>query len=150
MNKENKVSAKDEERPLRITRARAKALGSLGGGIPPYSRPSFKTEHKNKPRANSKRAASDDNKNSVVAPAGLQHKRRAVLTDVTNICGKSYDKCIDTSKFQVCMKHSLFHQIQIPNHQHLIVLVIRKEKICKFYELFSFENAIKFDPLSFI
>ncbi|XP_019416507.1 PREDICTED: cyclin-A2-2-like [Lupinus angustifolius] len=97
MNKENKVSAKDEERPLRITRSRTKALGSVGGGIPPYPKPSFKNEPKNKVRANSKRAASDGNKTSAIAPAGLQHKRRAVLTDVTNICGKSYD---NTSKFQ--------------------------------------------------
>ncbi|KAK7283057.1 hypothetical protein RIF29_12299 [Crotalaria pallida] len=98
MNKENKVSATDEERPLRITRSRAKALG--GRGIPPYPRPSLKTEPKNKVRANSKRAASDDNKTSAVVPADLQHKRRAVLADVTNIGGKLDDKSANTSKLQ--------------------------------------------------
>ncbi|XP_061346281.1 cyclin-A2-2-like [Gastrolobium bilobum] len=94
MNKVNTVCAKDEERPLRITRARARALG----GIPPYSRPpSFKNEQKNALRVNPKRAASE-NKNSEVVPAILQPKKRAVFTDVTNICAKSHDKSIKASK----------------------------------------------------
>ncbi|RDX72620.1 Cyclin-A2-1, partial [Mucuna pruriens] len=95
MDKVNTVSAKDEERPLRITRARARALR----GLPPYSRPSFKNEHKNVLRPNSKRAVSED-KSSVVVPAFVQHKGRAALTDVTNILAKSHDKCSKASKFQ--------------------------------------------------
>ena len=115
MNKATKASAKDEERPLRVTRARARALGSLGG-IPPYSRPSFKNEQKNALRANSKRTASDENRTSVVAPADPQHKGRAVLTDVTNIS-------INASKFQVCMKGSLYLQMQIRVIRHFIIQV---------------------------
>ncbi|CAL0305703.1 unnamed protein product [Lupinus luteus] len=102
MSKENLISAKDDEFPLRVTRARAKILGSksLGEGIPPYPSRSFKNEPKNKLRVNSKRVASDDINTCNVAPAGLQHKRRTVLTDVTNIRGESYDKCFNTSKLQ--------------------------------------------------
>ncbi|TKY74679.1 Cyclin-A2-2 protein [Spatholobus suberectus] len=96
MDKVNAACAKDEERPLRITRARARALR----GIPPYSRPSFKNEQKNVLRANSKRAASENKSTSVVVPAVVQHKGRAVLTDVTNIRAKSHDKCTKASKFQ--------------------------------------------------
>ena len=40
MNKENAICARDEERPVRITRARAKVLGSVAG-ISPSSRPPF-------------------------------------------------------------------------------------------------------------
>lgn len=95
MDKEATVYAKDEEPPVRITRARARALGS---------RPSIKQEQKRIHHANSKRLASDENNASMVTTACLQHKRRAVLTDATNICEKSYDKSIDASKLQVCIK----------------------------------------------
>lgn len=95
MDKVNKVCAKDKERSLRITRARARALR----GVTPYSRPSFKNEQKNVLGANSKREASED-KTSVVVPAVVQHKRRAVLKDVTNICAKSHDNRTKASKFQ--------------------------------------------------
>ncbi|OIV97752.1 hypothetical protein TanjilG_12509 [Lupinus angustifolius] len=102
MNKENIISAKDDEFPLRVTRARAKILGSkpFGEGIPPYPSQSLKNDQKNKLRANSKRVASDDINTCNVAPAGLQHKRRTMLSDVTNIGEKSYDKCFNTSKLQ--------------------------------------------------
>ncbi|KAI4316266.1 hypothetical protein L6164_024263 [Bauhinia variegata] len=93
MDKENKICARDEEHPVRITRARARALGSIGG-IPPTSR-SFKPEQKRVLRANYKKGVSDENKTSVAAPAGLQHKRKAVLTDLTNICEISYNKIIN-------------------------------------------------------
>ncbi|CAJ1973765.1 unnamed protein product [Sphenostylis stenocarpa] len=95
MNKVNKISAKDEERAIRITRAKARALRE----IPPASRPSFENEQQKVPRANSKRAATSEDQTSVVVPAALQNKRRAVLTDVTNICLKSRDKCTKASKF---------------------------------------------------
>ena len=97
MNKENAICAKDEERPVRITRARAKVLGSVAG-ISPSSRPPFKQEQRRVLRANSKRAASDENKASMVATPSLQHKRRAVLVDVTNTGENPHDKA---SKFQV-------------------------------------------------
>ncbi|KAL5144970.1 Cyclin-A2-2 [Glycine soja] len=96
MDKVNRVCAKDEERPLRITRARARALR----GITPYSRPSLKNEQKNVLRAHPKRAASSENKTSVVVPAVVQQKGRAVLSDVSNMCAKPHDKCTKSSKFQ--------------------------------------------------
>ena len=109
MDKVNRVCAKDEERPLRITRARARALR----GITPYSRPSLKNEQKNVLRAHPKRAASSENKTSVVVPAVVQQMGRAVLSDVSNMCAKPHDKCTKSSKFQVSMKHSLCRQRQI-------------------------------------
>lgn len=99
MNKGSTFYAEDEKFPFRITRARARALGSLGG-IPTSSRPSFKQEQKRAHPAKSKRAASDESKASVVIPDGLQKKRRAMLTDVTNICENSYHKRIDAPSFQ--------------------------------------------------
>ncbi|XP_028802371.1 cyclin-A2-1-like [Neltuma alba] len=99
MNKESTVYAEDAKFPVRITRARARALGSLGG-IPPSSRPSFMQEQKRAHPTKSKRAASDENKASVVTMDGLQNKRRAVLRDVTNICENSNDKSTDASSFQ--------------------------------------------------
>ncbi|KAK7352753.1 hypothetical protein VNO80_18181 [Phaseolus coccineus] len=95
MDKVNKMCAKDEERPIRVTRAKTRALR----GIPPRSRPSSKNEQKNMSRANSKRAATSEDQTFVVVPALVQNKRRAVLTDVTNICAKSHDKCTEASKF---------------------------------------------------
>jgi len=106
MDKVKKVYAKDEERPIRVTRATTRALR----GIPPPSRPSSKNEQKNMSRANSKRAATSEDQTSVVVPALVQNKRRAVLTDVTNICAKAHDKCNEASKFKVSMNHALCHQ----------------------------------------
>lgn len=106
MNRPNTFCAKDEERPLRITRARARALR----GIPPCSRPSFKNERKNVLRASSKRAASE-NKTCMIMPDMVQHKRKAVLTDVTNIGTKPRDKRVKASQFQVSVKHSFCHQM---------------------------------------
>ncbi|XP_027356046.1 cyclin-A2-2-like [Abrus precatorius] len=80
MDRVNTFCAKDEERPLRITRARARA----SRGIPPNAKPSLQKERKN---AQCKRAASP-----VLVPVVLQYKRRAVLTDVTNICDDKASK----------------------------------------------------------
>lgn len=88
MNKENITDVNVEEPTVRVTRARAKALG-LSGAKFPSSKPSFKQDHKHAPRSKFKRAASDENKASMAAPAGIQHKRRAVLADVTNISSQS-------------------------------------------------------------
>ncbi|KAF5743281.1 Mitotic-like cyclin 3B from [Tripterygium wilfordii] len=84
MNKENESIAKIEEPTARITRARAKAFGT-SSGIFPSSRPPFKQDQNRVLRANSKRAASDENEIPMTGICGLQHKRRAVLKDVTNI-----------------------------------------------------------------
>ncbi|XP_027902218.1 cyclin-A2-2-like isoform X1 [Vigna unguiculata] len=97
MDKVGKACAQDEERPIRFTRAKARALRGIP---PPPSRPSSKNEQKNMSRANSKRAAASGDQTSVVVPALGQNKRRAVLTDVTNICAESHDKCTDASKFR--------------------------------------------------
>lgn len=102
MNKENTNAAKVEEPTVRITRARAKAFGT-SGEVVSSSKPFFKQDLKHGVRANSKRAASDENKGSAIATIGLQHKRRAVLKDVANvICQNSYVKCTtDASQGQV-------------------------------------------------
>ncbi len=95
MNKENATTAKVEGR---ITRAQSKALGIVGG-ICSSSRTSFKPDQKRSHRMASKRAASDENRTSNI---GLQHKKRAVLKDVSNICSENiYMDCINKSKVQV-------------------------------------------------
>lgn len=100
INKENKTHAKIEEPTSRITRAKAKALGT-SGGIFPSSKPTFKPDHKHVLRMNSKRGALDENKASVTATSGIQHKRRAVLKDVTNICENSHRNYSSFAKIQV-------------------------------------------------
>ncbi|KAL2897718.1 Cyclin-A2-2 [Bienertia sinuspersici] len=79
MNKENLSETKVEEPALRVTRARAKALGTSGKVIQKPPRP----DQSRVLRVNSKRLASDENKST--APSSNVHKkRRATLTDVTN------------------------------------------------------------------
>lgn len=116
MDKVNKTCAKDEERSIRVTRAKTRALR----GIPPRSRPSSKNEQKNMPRANSKRAATSEDQTSVVVPALIQNKRRAVLTDVTNVCTKSLDKCPEASKFTVSMHHALTTHFVIKDRSKIL------------------------------
>lgn len=107
MDKENKTAAKVEESTVRITRARSKAMSGPGGTFP-SSKPSFKQGQKHDLRSKFKRAASDENKASVVAPSGTQHKRRAVLADVSNIvCENSLMNRIHASKIQVRICHLL-------------------------------------------
>ncbi|KAM7260280.1 hypothetical protein ACFE04_016021 [Oxalis oulophora] len=81
MDKENIPTM---ESTSRITRSRAKALGT-SVGIPPMSKPSFKPDQKRAVKAKSKRAASGHNENTGKAVAGVQPKRRGVLKDRTNI-----------------------------------------------------------------
>ncbi|KNA21165.1 hypothetical protein SOVF_045530 [Spinacia oleracea] len=96
MNKENLTSAKVEEPTLRVTRARAKALGTSGKSIQKPPLP----EQSRALRPNSKRLASDEN-NSTAPASSLQKKRRTTLTDVTNVlCDKSYARCFNAGKFQ--------------------------------------------------
>ncbi|KAE8665348.1 Cyclin-A2-2 [Hibiscus syriacus] len=100
MNKENEPTGKVEEATGPITRARSKTLGPAGGKCS-SSKQSFKQDQKRVLRLNSKRAASDEDKASVVASVGLQPKRRAVLKDVTNVCDDSLcDDCINATKIQ--------------------------------------------------
>lgn len=106
MNKENAVGTKNEAPTTRITRSRAKALG-MSTGMLSSSRPSFKQEQKRTVRANAKRSASDEKKGTKVGNAGKQHKKRAVLKDVTNIfCENSYLNCVNATKAQVSARHS--------------------------------------------
>ncbi|XP_011026521.1 PREDICTED: cyclin-A2-2-like isoform X2 [Populus euphratica] len=100
MNKENATAAKHEEPTTRVTRARAKASGT-SVGLFPASKPSFKQDQKHPLRAKTKRAASDENKSCSTSVAGLKHKRRAVLKDVTNVlCENSHLNCNIATKQQ--------------------------------------------------
>ncbi|XP_052210853.1 cyclin-A2-2-like [Diospyros lotus] len=100
MNKENITANRFADPPVRITRARAKGL-TTSGGLPP-SKPSKKQQdQKLILRQNSKRLASDENKASISVTTCLQHKKRAVLRDGTNIlCDKSLNNCTSAAKFQ--------------------------------------------------
>ncbi|KAH7839262.1 hypothetical protein Vadar_001909 [Vaccinium darrowii] len=95
MNKENGTAAKLEEPTIRITRGRAKSLAASGGLPPPG--PSRKHDQKPTLQRNFKRAASDENKPSISLTSYLQHKKRAVLKDVTN---NPLVNCINAAKFQ--------------------------------------------------
>ncbi|KAL9239845.1 hypothetical protein vseg_014126 [Gypsophila vaccaria] len=96
MNMENIAPITVEKPPLRMTRARAKVLGTLGGQVqkPPRPDPSKFL------RAHSKRAASDENKFTAASPS-LPKKRRTTLADVTNVlCENSHVACFNAGKFQ--------------------------------------------------
>ncbi|KAA3455541.1 cyclin-A2-4-like [Gossypium australe] len=94
MRKENGVSANVGALNGRITRARAATLRA-SGQLPLLNAPK-QPDQKRVSRANTKRSALDENHN-----AGLQHKKRAVLQDVTNVCcNNSYKSCINATKIQ--------------------------------------------------
>ncbi|KAL4295506.1 hypothetical protein GQ457_12G024650 [Hibiscus cannabinus] len=96
MNKENELTERIEEPAGRITRARAKAERGEA------SETSFKPVEKCVHRMNSKRASCDENKASVTATVGLQPKRRAVLSDVTNVCTDDmHVDCLNATKIQI-------------------------------------------------
>ncbi|XP_077211719.1 cyclin-A2-1-like isoform X2 [Tasmannia lanceolata] len=104
--KENRLIAGNGEPTARITRAQAASCCSTGGMLP-LKPSSMKQDQKRVLRRNSKRAASDENNNTVPATASFQHKRRAKLIDVTNVCGEnSYKNCINAAKKQtrICKK----------------------------------------------
>ncbi|KAM6544027.1 hypothetical protein CsatB_008474 [Cannabis sativa] len=82
MSDENTNVANFEELGVRVTRARARALGT-SGGVLSQLKPS--QDQRRALRAKSKRENLDENKPSTVAPASFKHKRRAVLKDATNI-----------------------------------------------------------------
>ncbi|KAF5935876.1 hypothetical protein HYC85_027005 [Camellia sinensis] len=87
MKKENIVMANVGEPTTRITRARAAACRATGGHSPVRST-----------KAAGSKAALDEVKNSAPVTAGVQHKRRAVLKDVTNVCCDSYKNCLIAAK----------------------------------------------------
>lgn len=99
MNKENGTAAKFGEPTVRITRARAKGL-SISEGLPP-PRPSRKHDQKPTLQQNSKRPASDENKSSISLTSCFQHKKRAVLKDVTNVFCDPHVNCINAVRVQV-------------------------------------------------
>lgn len=101
MKKENELLSGDGEPTARMTRARAAACRLASGVLPPKP-PSTKPAPKRVIRGNSKRAASDENVHPTPVPVSFEHKRRAVLKDVTN-CHSSYKNCINAAKMQVKM-----------------------------------------------
>lgn len=108
MNKENTNGATFKEPSVRVTRARARSLGTSGNSLPPI-KPPCKQNQKFVARANCKRSASDGNKVSTFTTAGFQHKRRAVLNDVTNVCcGNSNVDSINSSRIQVYYRMRIF------------------------------------------
>ncbi|KAJ6758516.1 CYCLINS [Salix koriyanagi] len=119
MNKDNATAAKFEESTTRITRARAKASGT-SVGLFPATKPSFKQEQKHLLRAKTKRAASDENKSCSTSVAGLKHKRRAVLKDVTNIlCENSHLNCNIATK-----QHTSKQARKCPRNKNAVVATL--------------------------
>ncbi|XP_065868768.1 cyclin-A2-4 [Euphorbia lathyris] len=100
MKKENSLPATNVGNPNgRITRSQVAALNAANKM--PSSRATTQQGQKRILRANSKRAAPDENNSSTSDIAGIQPKRRAVLRDVTNVCcDNSYRSCFNTSRIQ--------------------------------------------------
>ncbi|KAA8540443.1 hypothetical protein F0562_024638 [Nyssa sinensis] len=97
MKKENLVIANVGQPTARITRARA-AVCSASRGMPPSEAPKQQAR-KRVLQTNSKRAALDETNTSASVTAYVQHKRRAVLKDVTNVCCEnSYRNCLNAAK----------------------------------------------------
>ncbi|CAA2997871.1 cyclin-A2-2-like isoform X1 [Olea europaea subsp. europaea] len=96
MNKENR-SSEVVGPTMRITRARTKALGS-SGGLPPLH-PSTKQDARRVLQTTTKRVASDENEPAASSSAFSQHKKRAILKEVTNtLCENSYRNCFNATK----------------------------------------------------
>ncbi|KAJ4959087.1 hypothetical protein NE237_026198 [Protea cynaroides] len=99
MKKQNTKVTGFPEPSARITRARAAAYQAAGGTLP--LQPSTRQDQKRDLRENSKRAALDENNSSAPVAGGLQHKRRAGLKDITNLCCENlYTNCITAAKLQ--------------------------------------------------
>ncbi|KAK1438258.1 hypothetical protein QVD17_04064 [Tagetes erecta] len=81
MDKENVPTANIQGPIGRVTRARAKTMGPLGG-LPPLH-PMVKQDHKRALQPTTKRTLSDDKSVTLVAPI-VQAKRRTVFRDITN------------------------------------------------------------------
>uniref|UniRef100_A0A1D1YVE0 Cyclin-A2-1 n=1 Tax=Anthurium amnicola TaxID=1678845 RepID=A0A1D1YVE0_9ARAE len=86
--KENTVVTGYAEVPARLTRARAAACRATGSVL--SLKPSLtKPESNRASRGNSIGIVQDENNPRVSLPAAVQHKKRAVLKDVTNVCCES-------------------------------------------------------------
>ncbi|KAI6680113.1 hypothetical protein NL676_033994 [Syzygium grande] len=111
----------------------------MSTGMLSSSRPSFKQEQKRTVRANAKRSASDEKKGTKVQNAGKQHKKRAVLKDVTNIfCENSYLNCVNATKAQTSKqgrKRSLKKDTDV--HQSGAVQIIQEDVKAEFVEELS-------------
>ncbi|MQL85583.1 hypothetical protein Taro_018103, partial [Colocasia esculenta] len=100
MRKEDTAS-RYGELPSRITRSRAVSCHAASSAqtLKPFN---VKPESKRATRANTKRAAFDENNQSASLTVGVQVKKRAVLRDVTNLCCEnSYRSCLNAAKIQI-------------------------------------------------
>lgn len=96
MKKENSVLSGHGAATGRITRARA-AASCISSGVLSLNLPPTKPEKKQVQRGKTKR----DENNYAAPTAAFQHKKRAVLRDVTNVCCEtSYKDCINAAKLQ--------------------------------------------------
>ncbi|XP_044485485.1 cyclin-A2-4-like isoform X3 [Mangifera indica] len=99
MKKQNSMTSNIGDFAGRITRARAAALSSAGQ-MPPL-KDHVEENKRMARRGNTKRAALDENNTDAPDNPHHQHKRRAVLRDVTNVCCKSSCKsCFNDTKIQ--------------------------------------------------
>lgn len=95
MKKESQTTADAEEMITQVTRARAAAYRASKQMLPLNA--SISQEQKRTSGLNPKRPALDEK----TAP---QHKKRAVLKDVTNICCENLNaNCINATKIQVAI-----------------------------------------------
>ncbi|XP_024183698.1 cyclin-A2-4 isoform X1 [Rosa chinensis] len=102
MKRQNLATANVKEFPGRITRARAASLDT-SRQFPPLKACTQPKQQSQKPalRVNPKRASVDENNENEAGNACIQHKRRAVLQDVTNtFCKPSYGDCFNATKVQ--------------------------------------------------
>ncbi|KAK9923270.1 hypothetical protein M0R45_031699 [Rubus argutus] len=106
MKRQNLETANVIEFPGRITRARAASLHT-SRQFPPLKACTQPTQQSQMPAllANPKRAAVDENNENAAGNACIQHKRRAVLQDVTNVfCKPSSRDCFNANKAQAKTK----------------------------------------------
>lgn len=96
MKKDNSVLAAYGAPTGRITRSRAAAFCATGAVVP-LKPPLAKPEKKEVQRGKTKR----DENNYAAPTAAFQHKKRAVLRDVTNVCCDSLKGCVNATKMQV-------------------------------------------------
>ncbi|WOG82282.1 hypothetical protein DCAR_0101445 [Daucus carota subsp. sativus] len=89
MNKENIMASNSEQPNVRITRVRAKSLGTVGGL--PASKPPVINDQNKVAGPDSERAATDGSNATVGYTACPQDKKRGALQDVTNMCHKKYN-----------------------------------------------------------
>ncbi|XP_010932850.1 cyclin-A2-1 [Elaeis guineensis] len=97
--KENSITAGYGVPNVRITRSRAVAIRENGGVLPLI--PSLAKREEMQTQGKYKRAATDENSQTASLTAGFQHKKRAVLKDVSNICTDNSSRhCIPGANVQ--------------------------------------------------